>query len=457
MKLLVAAGRLARFVATVAIVMLAGCATPVATDRTDVSTGDAAQSMTLDGVTASVAVLTPDQARRRFGIDLDRHGVQAAWISVRNASKRGLWFIRNLLDPDFYSADEVASMLAGDVAYADRDSLRQRLRDESIRVFIEPAATTEGHLFLPKVEGGRFFDLRLQGDAWDEGASAGPAPAHPRELRFGFAVALPDGEFDFEQFHPTKIYAGQDMPDVDAAHFRKRLELLPCCTTDRGGRNQGDPLNVVLVGETREVMNALTRSGWSFTHRITARTVGREIAAALSGEAYAVAPVSSLYAFDRGHDLALQRARRSIAQRNHMRLWLAPFLFEGRQVWVGQVSRDIGVKLTTKSPTLTTHVIDPEVDATREYLLHSLMAAHLVERFGFVKGSAAATRGVPRRNLTDDPYFSDGMRLVIVLAREPVAVNAVRNLMWERSAAPIAEGQSAAAQRNVRPIEEPAD
>ena len=42
-----------------------------------------------------------------------------------------------------------------------------------------------------------------------------------------------------------------------------------------------------------------------------------------------------------------------------MRLWLAPFRFEDRPVWIGQVSRDIGVKITPKSPTLTTHVIDP--------------------------------------------------------------------------------------------------
>lgn len=448
--------RVMRLVAIAAAIALAGCATPAATGRADVEAGAAPQSMTLDGVTVSVAVLTPGQARQRFGVDLDRHGVQAAWISVRNASPRGLWFIRNLLDPDFYSADEVASMVDGGVDAAEREALHQRLRDESIRVFMQPATVTEGHLFLPRAEGGRFFDLRLQGDAWDDelasAVAAGGAVAHPRELRFGFAVAMPDGEFDFEQLHPAKIYAGRETPDVDAGRLRRLLEALPCCTTDRGGASQGDPLNVVLVGEAGEVMNALTRAGWSFTHRITAHTVGREIAAALSGSAYGVAPVSSLYAFERSHDLALQRARRSIAQRNHMRLWLAPFLFEGRHVWLGQVSRDIGVKLTTKSPTLTTHVIDPEVDATREYLLHSLMAGHLVERFGFVRGSAAATREAPRRNLTDDPYFSDGMRLVVVLAKAPVPADAVRNLMWERSAAPIAEGQSAAAQRNVRPI-----
>ncbi|MGE0383715.1 MAG: LssY C-terminal domain-containing protein [Gammaproteobacteria bacterium] len=457
-KSVVAAFRTSRIVAVVAataiavLASLAGCATPAATGRADMQAGAAPQSMTHDGVTVSVAVLTPDQARRRFGVDIDRHGVQAAWISVRNASSRGLWFIRNLLDPDFYSADEVASMVGGEANASQRDALRQRLRDESIRVFMQPATVTEGHLFLPRAEGGRFLDVRLQGDAWDEAAAPGAVVAHPRELRFGFAVAMPDGEFDFEQFHPTKIYVGRETPDVDAERLRGLLESLPCCSTDRGGTNQGDPLNVVLVGEAAEVMNALTRAGWSFTHRITAHTVAREIAAAVSGSAYGVAPVTSLYAFERSHDLALQRARRSIAQRNHMRLWIAPFLFEGRHVWLGQVSRDIGVKLTTRSRMLTTHVIDPEIDATREYLLHSLMAGHLVERFGFVKGSAAAPREAPRRNLTGDPYFSDGMRLVVVLAKTPVPAGAVRNLMWERSAAPIAEGQSAAARRNVRPI-----
>jgi len=80
------------------------------------------------------------------------------------------------------------------------------------------------------------------------------------------------------------------------------------------------------------------------------------------------APVSSLYAFGRKQGIALQRGRSNISQRNHMRLWLAPFRCEGQPVWVGQVSRDIGVKLTRKSPTLTNARDDPVVDESREYL-----------------------------------------------------------------------------------------
>ena len=57
--------------------------------------------------------------------------------------------------------------------------------------------------------------------------------------------------------------------------------------------------------------------------------------------------------------------------------------------------------------------IDPEVDLTREYLLHSLLDGGLVERFGFVKGSRPATPDDPAFNLTGDPFFSDGLRLVI--------------------------------------------
>ena len=93
------------------------------------------------------------------------------------------------------------------------------------------------------------------------------------------------------------------------------------------------------------------------------------------------------------------------------------------------------------------------MDTTREYLLHSLIAEGFVDRFGFVKGSGAGTPGEPRVNLTGDAYYSDGMRLVLILATEPVRPEQVRSLRWEQSAAPIAEGQSEAAQRNVRPIE----
>jgi hypothetical protein len=137
-----------------------------------------------------------------------------------------------------------------------------------------------------------------------------------------------------------------------------------------------------------------------------------------------------------------------------MRLWLAPYTFRGLSVWVGQVSRDIGVKVTTKSPTLTTHIIDPLVDEARQYVLESLLIRHRIEAFTFVPGAPVATLEDPARNLTDDPYVTDGMRLVVVVAEEPVRTERIRNLGWGRVGdGPVAIGQSerASAPQAVEP------
>ena len=444
-------------VGVVALLMLvlAGCATTSFAPERLVTPDELrdVRSKTIGDVGVSVSMLTDAQARRHFGVDLARHGVQALWMSVRNGSERRLWFIRNMLDQDFYSAEEVALLVQGDVPKDARQQLHQLLRDESIRAQLAPRTVTEGFMFLPRVEGGRYVDIRLQGDAYQEDSQKHDAVRSPRELRFDFALPLPDGDFDYERLDTSRIYGNSPLPDLTADELRSTLEQLPSCAMDADGQREGDPLNFVLVGESADVLNSLSRSGWSFTHRIDFRTIRREVGAAIGGTPYLVAPVSSLYVFGRKQDVALQRARRSIAQRNHLRLWLAPYRFENRPVWIGQISRDIGVKVTPKSPTLTTHVIDPQVDATREYLLHSLIAEGFVDRFGFVKGSAAGTPSKPRFNLTGDPYHSDGMRLVVILSPEPVPPDRIRNLLWEQSAAPIAEGQSEAARRNLRPID----
>jgi hypothetical protein len=156
-----------------------------------------------------------------------------------------------------------------------------------------------------------------------------------------------------------------------------------------------------------------------------------------------VAPVSYLYHMGRPQDLALQRARNNILQRNHLRLWLAPFRFDDKSVWVGQVSRDISIKATTLSPTLTTHVIDPNIDEAREHLLQSLMVAGAVTRFAFVAGVPSATLDSPRYNLTEDPYFTDGLRLVAELSgAKTIPLEHIEFLDWRDSQDPSVQAKT---------------
>src|SRR6185436_17338166 len=120
----------------------------------------------------------------------------------------------------------------------------------------------------------------------------------------------------------------------------------------------------------------------------------------LVGTEYRYSPVSPLYLFGRSQDFALQMIRESINERLHLRLWLTELRFEGRPVWFGQVSRDIGVRLTLKTWNLTTHRIDPDVDESRDFVLEDLIEAERVERFGYVPGVGECDRADPRRNLT---------------------------------------------------------
>jgi hypothetical protein len=98
-------------------------------------------------------------------------------------------------------------------------------------------------------------------------------------------------------------------------------------------------------------------------------------------------------------------------------------------VWVGQVSRDIGVKLSRK--TITSHKIDPVVDEARFYVLLDLTRSQYVERAGFVKGVGYASPKAPRYNYTKDPYLTDGLRLVLFLSKQPVPYDEILWIDWE--------------------------
>lgn len=115
-------------------------------------------------------------------------------------------------------------------------------------------------------------------------------------------------------------------------------------------------------------------------------------------------------------DLALQKARASINERIHLRLWRTDLSYQRQPVWIGQVSRDIGVRFTPKTWNFTTHRIDPDVDEARDYVVDYLVAARRVSQFRYVGGVEAAPAAAPRHNLTGDPYFTDRNRAVLILS-----------------------------------------
>lgn len=386
------------------------------------------QSLTQDGVSVQLVIPTDAEVQSRFGVSLAEHGIQPIWFRVENTSELSYWLLPIAIDPNYYTVSETALIAGQDLDAEGAARLTENLRQSALPFFMRAGSVNEGYVYATHQRGGRFVDVRLS--------------TRGSGLRMRFAVMLPTQGFDYENSAFRQRYAQvTTLPDLTLEQTRARIRELPCCTTREDGQGEGDPLNIVLVGRGEDMVPALTAGGWTFTEAITVDSIRRLIGAALTDEPFLTAPVSALYFFGRPQDIALQRGRSKIAQRNHMRLWLAPFRCEGQPVWVGQVSRDIGVKLTTKSPTLTTHVIDPNVDESRQYVLQSLLHQEAVRWFALVRGTGAATRDQPRYNLTADPYFTDGNRMTIGVSSLPVQPWQVVNLNWNESTDPIREGK----------------
>lgn len=176
----------------------------------------------------------------------------------------------------------------------------------------------------------------------------------------------------------------------------------------------------MLVGSGAELLRALVETRWDVVLEDDAFARSRLLRAFLTGSRERYAPISPLFLYGRRGDLAFQKSREVIDQRNHLRLWRAPVLVDGREVWLGQISRDVGIKLTTRHWPPVTHVIDPAVDEARFYLMQDLLLAGHLEAVGFAEGAPRAVADAPAQNAEGDLYVSDGLRVVMILS--PVAV-----------------------------------
>jgi len=104
--------------------------------------------------------------------------------------------------------------------------------------------------------------------------------------------------------------------------------------------------------------------------------------------------------------------------------------YQGLPIWVGQISRDIGVRFTLKAWPPVTHKIDSHIDDARNALIEDLVLSQNLKKIGFVNGIGPAPPDDPRYNLTGDPYVTDGMRAVFVLSSDPVSLAEIQMFEW---------------------------
>ncbi len=366
----------------------------------------------------SVAVLTPAEAAAVFGVDLAAREIQPVWIRVRNKGTRWYTLLPISLDPEYYSALEAAYKSRFFWGGGENEKMSRYFYENQMPLNIGPGQTNAGFVFTALDEGTKFVNVEL----------VGAGQVH----RFSFIAPVPSLKADYHAVDFENLYDAGQIVHVDDAGLREALEALPCCTTNKAGTAEGDPVNIVLIGEGETIFAAFVRRGWDETEILHSGSAWKTTKSFVFGSRYRYSPFSALYYLGRRQDIGLQKARATVNERNHLRLWLSPLRYRGQPVWLGQISRDIGVRFTTRAPTLTTHKIDPDVDEARFYLLQDIYYSQGLKKYGFVGGVGRAGRDRPRRNLTGDPYFTDGLRVVMWITGDPTAFDEIQTWDWER-------------------------
>ena len=343
---------------SVILFVVQGCATTKPPSADPTAYKNRTESLVNGDVTVTVSLPTIAEAQAIYGVKLAKKHIQPVWVEVKNDSTAAYWFLPSGFDPNYFSPSEAAFAF-----YTNSDDANRKLDEKFQKLHfqnpVRPGSTEAGFVLVNLDEGFKAVDIDLI--SRDDAKS------------FSFIIEDPDFKADYKMVDFNTLYASEEIINVeDEEELRRLLEDLPCCTTNADGDEYGDPLNLVLIGDTNDIVPALVRRGWHATEILWSEALKRTIKSFLQGERYRYSPISPLYVYGRKQDIGWQKARGTINERNHMRFWLSPIRFRGQKVFVGQISRDIGVKFTLKSPTISTHVIDPDVDEARRYFVEDI-------------------------------------------------------------------------------------
>jgi len=373
-----------------------------------------AESQQEGPIRVSAVVLSETESEQVFRTSLSSKEIQPIWVEIDNQSPQELVLMLLGIDPDYFAPSEAAWLSRG---FGER-ALAAKMRyfyEQHVPLLIPAGVKASGFVYTNLDPAAKAFAVKLLGDR--------------ETYNFEFVLPVPGFQADFMRRNLANLYASDEIQDLDLNGLRAYLGNLPCCALGGDRQTEGDPLNLVIIGEGQHGVVTLARRGWDLTETINADTAWRTAISSIFGSRYRTSPLSPLYVFGRSQDASFQKARKTVDERNHLRLWRAPVTFQGMPVWVGQISRDIGVKLSSK--TIVTHKIDPVVDEARTYIGFDLLASQYLGQVGYVSGVGPSTRHTPKYNYTDDPYFTDGLRIVLFLSETPVAYDQIIWLDWE--------------------------
>lgn len=377
-----------------ATVILAGCGgrayvyEPV--DRTDFR--ERAESQSEADVRVSAAVLGREETKAVFGIDLYNQGIQPVWLEIENTGDDQVRYAPVSTDRYYFSPLEVAYKNRSAFSAEGRSDMEARFNDLSMPRYVDSGEARSGFVFTHADLGAKGFNVDV----------FGADSLH----NFTFLLRVPGFVPDYANFDAASIYSADELSTYEDTEIVDALRELPCCSTDQGGEQAGEPINMLLVGTGRELLKALLRSGWTET----------SVAEAAEQEPQ--------FLFGRSQDAIFKYQALGGDSVYEIRLWLAPIKYGQDQVWLGQTRHFFVLAGSLQR-------VDPDVDNARNFAMQTFLYGQVLQALGWLSGTAVVPAESFWDLLINSPYFTDGYRLVLWLSAEPFSAVDIDVKEWD--------------------------
>ncbi|MFH1667530.1 MAG: LssY C-terminal domain-containing protein [Candidatus Komeilibacteria bacterium] len=172
-----------------------------------------------------------------------------------------------------------------------------------------------------------------------------------------------------------------------------------------------EPLSfMVITKDEQALVNIFEQAGWVAADEVTLTNILKLVDASVLKKSYDAAPMTPDFWNAKVHDFGFEKAVEinDVSKRHHARFWKTGYqTTTGDEIYVGTASFDNGLKWKV------THIISPDIDTEREFLLADLKDTELItniEKVQFVEPILGS-------NFSGDAFFTDG-KIYIVTSRD---------------------------------------
>ncbi len=396
------------------IVLTVGCGTPFKPRPVgEVAFKERMQTQVDGNYRVKAAVLSAEETEAVFGFALYKKGIQPIWLEIENKDDKPTWFLPFSVDPDYFPPLEVTYPYHRTFDQNYNDRIDRHFLDLAMGLYLAPGSSRAGFVFTNLELGTKSFNLDLVGD-------------DNLPHTFTFFIPVPGMRSDHEDVDFNNLYSPGEMKSYTEVEFRKALQSMPCCTANQDGTAKGASINVVFIAGGEDLLRVLIRSGWNETASSTADAATKKKISSQIPDGYRYEPLERLYYFGRPQDASFREPRLEGFERNKLRLWLSPMRFEGKEVWVGQVSREYGKRSSGG------FIQKLDLDEVRSYLIQDLWYAQGLRKFAFVRvKDAESDISRPKQTFRGTTYITDGYVVIIWLAEKPISLSDVELADWE--------------------------